>query len=172
MKPHLNFAMMVILIAQLVSGSFDIYYLKRNTKGSPTEGWQVLDASQKSCPDLHTTRLFPKRRDVSGNKIGVRCDGKGCWSGAAGGGDPSDIDILEMHFSNTPQLHWTIYRLGHPGEPWTMFAAGTGLAVGKCTPSYEDDSWFQNCGEWSGHARMRCSMYFSADFINSHDRGW
>ncbi|CAP73423.1 uncharacterized protein PODANS_2_7998 [Podospora anserina S mat+] len=48
--------------------------------------------------------------DVSGRTIGVRCAGSGCYGGAA-----TNINVLEMHFSNNPLYHWTIYKdRGHP----------------------------------------------------------
>lgn len=64
-----------------------------------------------------------------------------------------------------------IYKLGHPGRPWQMFGPDR-KSVGWCEPTPGDDEWFAQCGDYSGHRKMRCHTSYTADFINARDRGW
>jgi hypothetical protein len=64
--------------------------------------WQVF-ASDPDCNTVYNTPNYRDLQDVSGTKIGVRCEGYGCSSSA----DPSTIDTLEMHFDNNPLWHWS-----------------------------------------------------------------
>lgn len=103
------FLIMVIAATSVASAMFDVYFVRHDFHHGAVQGFQVLDPSQNSCPDAKTTRLFDDMQDVSGNKIGIRCEGSGCrrYRGDDSAYDPSNIDIMEMHLSNTPGLHWS-----------------------------------------------------------------
>ena len=91
--------------------AFDVFFLRHDFHHGTVQGFQVLDPSQNSCPDPKNTRLFDDMRDVSGDKVGIRCEGSGCrqYRGDESLYDPSNIDVMEMHLSNTPGLHWSEY---------------------------------------------------------------
>lgn len=69
---------------------------------------QILDWSVfQTDPDQRTainTNSHPRSNDVSGGKTGIRCVG---WCGFDD--RPGGIEVLEMHFKNSPLLHWSEY---------------------------------------------------------------
>lgn len=185
----MKFCLLLIAIAaiQLAMADFDVFYLRNNRK--IMEGYQILDPSQNICPDPKNTRLFMDKGDVSGDKVGIRCVGTGCrhFQDNDRVYDPSNIQIMEMHLSNKPVIHWSkylqdagicvlltrlaIYRDNVDGDRWEMYDVH-GVPQGKCEPNSADDGWFAHCREWTGYRKMRCYNYYTADFINAHDRGW
>lgn len=101
---------LISLYALLASAGFDIYLLTTSTVPVIfNAGWQVVDPNRNVCPAPLETRMFPSKQDVSGNKIGIRCETfygfNGCDSLLTS--DPAKIDVMEMHFSDTPKLHWS-----------------------------------------------------------------
>ncbi|KAF9730330.1 hypothetical protein PMIN06_011461 [Paraphaeosphaeria minitans] len=179
--------------ALLVAADFDIYLVMRQPPARPpwTVGiinWQFLDPNQNSCPDPAHTRLFNSHDDVSGNKIGVRCDSwgqrehNGCYAGDDN--DPANIDAMEMHLSDTPKFHYTIYKADEHGPPGRTARESQsrpfellglkGESAGWCVPV----SWPQTgrpfgvCGNYRLFRKFQCHSFYTADWINSYDRGW
>ncbi|KAK3369597.1 hypothetical protein B0T24DRAFT_596320 [Lasiosphaeria ovina] len=54
------------------------------------------------CNDVNNAPRYDESDDVSGDKQGVACDGRGCWQA-----NPDDIDRLEF---NTRFGHFTMYK--------------------------------------------------------------
>lgn len=99
---------LISLYALLVSADFDLYFITTSKVPVPmTIGWQVVDPNRDVCPDPAHTRMFSNKQDVSGNKIGIRCTTfvgpGGCYQLTSS--LPTNIDVLEMHFSETPKIH-------------------------------------------------------------------
>ncbi|KAF2440845.1 hypothetical protein P171DRAFT_523882 [Karstenula rhodostoma CBS 690.94] len=164
------------LYALLVSADFDIYLITKDpdAPGFGVIGWQVVDPTRKACPDPARTRMFSRRTDVSGNKIGIRCVSETVLGGCEPlrGSYPNDIGLMEMHFSDTPKIHYTIYRSGH-GKPWEMVGL-QGEPGGYCEPAPwpPSDQAFSECGPFTLWKKMRCHSFLTADYINDYNRGW
>ncbi|KAK3386691.1 hypothetical protein B0H63DRAFT_447608 [Podospora didyma] len=119
--------------------------------------WQIFD-HDPDCNDISNFRWFFDTDDVSGNKIGVRCEGDNC----SGNGDPNKIDVVEMHFANDPLFHFTIYKNRNHYE-----MIGTdNRGYGQCDP-YGANNYFCFPGStMSGNRKFRCYTQFTAAQIN------
>ncbi|KAI9166296.1 hypothetical protein HJFPF1_02395 [Paramyrothecium foliicola] len=110
----MHFATITTVLAAALApqayANFDIYNSQENNAaGEQTDGWTIFN-TDPSCGDVNNAQFYFDKEDVSGTKIGVRCSGNGCWNN-----QPDQINQLEMHFSNNPLFHWTIYKdRGHP----------------------------------------------------------
>jgi hypothetical protein len=99
-----------------VHANFDIYYMELSrpyAQGGDLTGYQLFEA-EPSCEEAgDENRSYQKDlSDVSGDKFGFRCAGKGCGKG----GIPEDIDILEMNMNSVH--HYSEYIPFHPcGHP-------------------------------------------------------
>lgn len=98
-----TFASAVLLPA--VYADFDVYIVSVGGTGiaGNSRGYQVYDG-EANC-DNSLDWLWVTRKDVSGDKYGVRCeseDDDACF----GSGDPTRIDVLEFNF-NSDDLHWS-----------------------------------------------------------------
>jgi hypothetical protein len=94
-----SIALLASFIPSVVA-NFDVYFI--HTDLYDTYNWGVYDA-QPSCETERTTRAWSWRSDVSGDKLGMRCQGSGCAFNAP----IENIDVLEMNFNNNPVLHWS-----------------------------------------------------------------
>lgn len=91
-----------------VMADFDMYHGQFHWAGGRGDKlkrdiWQVYQTDPDCSTVLDHTPITDSSSDVSGNKLGVRCEGRGC----SHDNDPSEIDVLEMHFSNNPLYHWS-----------------------------------------------------------------
>jgi hypothetical protein len=89
------------LLPATVIANFDIYSGSDFAWDTAFEMWQIFEA-EPSCDDAYNSPLYFNKDDVSGGRIGVRCEGDGCFEQ-----DPSKIDILEMNFDDDPIWHWS-----------------------------------------------------------------
>lgn len=92
------------LLASLAVADFDLYAGSNLAagEGNNADVWFTLDG-EPDCITAWLAEYHFDQSDVSGTKLGVRCEGSGCW----GTNDPADIDVLEMHFTNEPFYHWS-----------------------------------------------------------------
>jgi len=119
--------------------------------GGPIEGWTVFDGSP-SCRDVRAGPWWVERDDVSGTKLGVRCEGNGCASN-----NPRNVDVLEMHFTHRhPIYHWSQY-LNYPSP--------------ANHPSFpgRETSLVHTIGSISGHIVLTDSAVITAVY---KDRDW
>ncbi|KAI9170572.1 hypothetical protein HJFPF1_00040 [Paramyrothecium foliicola] len=105
----MRFAFPALLAATLLhqaQANFDVYRVELTWINRAAIVWQIWD-SPPSCQHIWDNMVyFENKGDVSGKKLGVRCKGSGCHQEKP----PQDIEELEMHFSNNPLYHWTIYK--------------------------------------------------------------
>ncbi|KAF4461167.1 hypothetical protein FALBO_12046 [Fusarium albosuccineum] len=166
----MKFTLSLILFAALVSratADFDVYMELK------TEFWLVSQFAIWQEPPTDCVRQiwpapsWPWLNDVSGNKKGVRCKGDGCDFN----GDAHNIEQLEMHFSNNPLYHWTLYNVR--GADGGNMVGLDGKVYGACyvdqddpladyvcyTPSGGDNIWR------GGNRKFRCESRFTAKDI-------
>ncbi|KAG5794487.1 hypothetical protein H9Q69_006443 [Fusarium xylarioides] len=83
-------AAILLSCVAFVTANFDLY-IGQQTGTTPEGGnedmWNIYP-SDPSCSDVYTARNYFEEDDVS-QKIGVRCDGAGCF----GGNSPADVDV-------------------------------------------------------------------------------
>ncbi|KAL1595911.1 hypothetical protein SLS60_009601 [Paraconiothyrium brasiliense] len=103
--------------------------------------WSVVPEAW-GCQDFWNARKIGDSGDVSGNKLGIRCRGEGCESDHSS----DSIELLEMHWTNVPLFHWTIYHdwVDDAGN-WQLRGTGNN-AFGACKPvggpGQVDYCWF------------------------------
>ncbi|KAM7219899.1 hypothetical protein V8F06_004754 [Rhypophila decipiens] len=152
---HFTLATIALAASSLLPGAhanFDIYRVKDirpYAQAGTTTVWQIF-ASPPNCDSALYEGWWDDSRDVSGNKLGVRCWGSGCAQQA-----PVDqINGLEMHFSNNPLYHWTIYK----DRGYNMIGLD-GKTYGRCIPFPNHD---YNCpfsggsSKIEGRRKFRC----------------
>ena len=92
----------VAAIVGLASADFDLYIGQDNAiPGIQIDTFWVFN-NEPDCNQVNSWEYHDGRDDVSGDKRGVRCEGKGCKNN-----NPLEIDLIEMHFSNNPLLHFS-----------------------------------------------------------------
>jgi hypothetical protein len=95
-------ATFLISCATVATANFDIY-LGQESGATPVgdahETWSIY-SNDPSCSDVENSKNYFSRSDVS-SRTGFRCKG-GCFDGSA----VTDIEELEMHFSNDPLCHF------------------------------------------------------------------
>ncbi len=109
MKLQLSSLLLALSCGTAVHANFDLYSGSEDWAGyqgivDHRPKWFVFDGP----PDCNMAWRVPRydpRSDVSGDKIGVRCEGGGCSPGA----DPAGVSVVEMHFRNDPLLHWSAW---------------------------------------------------------------
>ncbi|KAM7187848.1 hypothetical protein V8F20_010807 [Naviculisporaceae sp. PSN 640] len=153
---HFSISTIAVAALSLLPGAalanFDIYRVKRTVpyaQGGVDVIWQIF-STPPSCDQALNSGYFEDKRDVSGNKIGVRCEGSGCSQTKP----PGDISILEMHFSNSPLHHWTIYK----DRGYSMVGLD-GKTYGNCIvfPNADYDCDFtESTGKLEGRRKFRC----------------
>ncbi|KAL5417152.1 hypothetical protein PMIN03_001776 [Paraphaeosphaeria minitans] len=133
--------------------NFDVYadhYRDWSASAPQKLGFRVFGSTpDDACKyvDDKFTLFWPVRVDASGDKFGIRCEGTGCKYESD---NPSAITIFEMHFSNTPAYHWTLYSDNQGFNPpkaapnglWMLTAKVNTRAPGYCFP-YPGDEY--NC---------------------------
>lgn len=82
----------------IVSANFYIYY----TPASDYETYMVFN-NRPDCDDFRRRKSWIMLDDVSDDKQGIRCKGP---AQACFGGDPGDIEELEMNFGGD-EYHWS-----------------------------------------------------------------
>jgi hypothetical protein len=92
----------------LATANFDVYYVLSIFNCGFGQCPVIRDVfyifdSDPDCAEVTKNPGWGSEDDVSGNKVGVRCKGRGCWDAA----DPSGVDLMEMHFTNNPIFHWS-----------------------------------------------------------------
>jgi len=189
MKLQLSSLLLALSCGTAVHANFDLY--------SGTEGWVgfqgITSYSGKwfvfdGEPDCNMAWRVPRYNpssDVSGDKIGVRCEGDGCSPEA----DPARVALVEMHFRNDPLLHWSTWWPPFTLHLWlnaeltptvcAMMAAIyqnrggyemiglDGRVYGNCDPFPGDD--FRCPGEFSSISatrKFRCYSSWTAGDIN------
>ncbi|KAK4171588.1 hypothetical protein QBC36DRAFT_199019 [Triangularia setosa] len=126
------------------------------------DGWYIFD-NDPSINDVFAYGPYLSKDDVSGRTTGVRCAGSGCYGGAA-----TDINVLEMHFSNNPLYHWTIYK--DRGHPYKMYGLD-GRTYGECILFPGVNFHHLRFAETrSGVRKFRCLTQFTAAQIRAADR--
>ena len=96
-----------------VKADFELYQVGLGGGGivGNVEGWQVYQ-NEANC-DTARNWIWRDRKDVSGGKWGVRCEGDGCTRGSVNGdNDPANIDVTEMNF-NREEFHWSKLAFPH-----------------------------------------------------------
>ncbi|KAI9149030.1 hypothetical protein HJFPF1_11075 [Paramyrothecium foliicola] len=148
------------MLVQQVSANFDLYSMSENDwTGGHTDQWKIF-ATDPSCSEVANARIYWDTNDVSGTKTGVRCKGNGCWNNY-----PSQVDELEMHFSNNPLYHWTIYK--NRGHPYKMYGLD-GKTYGECIMFPNNDYHCPILGSTISGVRMfRCLTKFTAAQIQA-----
>ncbi|GKT86033.1 hypothetical protein Ct61P_03883 [Colletotrichum tofieldiae] len=154
---------MTLLAAALLpqaKANFDVYRVEAiSPRGGVSVYWQAFEA-EGSCAKTGTfSQIWISRDDVSGSKKGVRCKGSGCAAQAP----IRDIEQLEMHFSNNPLYHWTIYNNRDNGQ-FLMYGLN-GRTYGNCIPFPNGD---YNCVDflgvrWQGRRKFRCLTQYTAN---------
>ncbi|KAK5653274.1 hypothetical protein OQA88_9173 [Cercophora sp. LCS_1] len=154
------------LLTRLASADFDVYAGTTNSVGEGhfAETWYIFQG-EPNCNDAWNAKEYYESDDVSGKyRTGFRCEGKGCW----GTNNPGDIEELEMHFSNNPLFHWTIYK--NRGYPYKLFGVN-GEVQGECHSFAGDDFGCPVVAPWpgqrSGVRKLRCYTRASAAEIQN-----
>lgn len=105
------FSPLAMLMASLQLCIADFYLYRGDGKnqlfpGDPFDFWDVFD-SHPTCAQIRSNDKYwhswTDLSDVSGRKTGVRCEGSGCEMWYNG----NYINVLEMHFTNNPLLHFS-----------------------------------------------------------------
>ncbi|KAF5011161.1 hypothetical protein FDECE_2725 [Fusarium decemcellulare] len=167
MKLTLSLITLSALLVSRVAADFDVYMEYNSGVFWNYSPWAVWQEPPTNC----ATRIFPApnwlwKSDVSGKKLGVRCKGKGCGLNE----DAHGIRELEMHFSNNPLYHWTIY-LSEGASEGNMQGLDE-KTYGVChvdQDTAKDYACYQNSGGqniWrTGFRKFHCVTKFTADDI-------
>jgi hypothetical protein len=106
----MRFTLPILFAAALLppqaQADFQVYRVELSWINRAAIVWQIWD-SPPSCQHVWDNLVWWENSgDVSGNKLGFRCKGSGCSQTKP----PQDIAQLEMHFSNSPKYHLTMYK--------------------------------------------------------------
>ncbi|KAJ4344820.1 uncharacterized protein N0V89_012564 [Didymosphaeria variabile] len=188
-----RFLVYLVAIITLVTpavASFDVYRIdvlhhapmKRHARdlevnttiagNTETTHWSVVPHIW-GCQDFGRAQHISDSKDVSGNKLGIRCRGDGCIHDHS----TDNIELVEMHWTNKPLFHWTIYHdwLDEAGN-WQL--RGTdGNAYGACKPIGTPGVWdycsFSHPPELGAtetyvvHKKFQCFTGFTPEDINA-----
>jgi hypothetical protein len=151
------------LLLPFAFADFDIYQDDEfKPKGVTKSGFLVFaDGASASCDEILAAPFFKNKADVSGKKIGVK------QAMAPPLNDPNGsvtVAKLEMHFSNAPLYHWTLYRDDRE-TPYRMEDVKHGPDAGVC---YVLPTGTRTCGERHLRAKFRCTTDVTAKDINGH----
>lgn len=73
-----------VAFAHVAVANFDMFRmhgqqdLEFNRWGTQPNGYMLFNDEPRNCDDVHPFEFWWERDDVSGDKLGVVCDGK-CW---------------------------------------------------------------------------------------------
>jgi len=164
MKLQTFCAVALTTFTHLASANFDIYMAdERTTIPQTWPMWHIFD-TDPTCADLENNPNYLGSDDVSGDKVGVRCDSSSDPYNCAVQGYPADgIDVLEMNFAGST-YHWTIYK----DRNYDMYGLD-GNVYGNCFPfpgfSYDCDNFAT--GGFTGTRKFRCITEFTAAQIKA-----
>ncbi|KAK1988140.1 hypothetical protein LZ30DRAFT_777005 [Colletotrichum cereale] len=148
-------------VPRAVQANFDTHHVEWIWINRPAILWQVFEA-EAGCDDAIHSPIWEDHSDVSGSKMGVRCKGSGC----APQTPANNIDELEMHFSNSPLYHWTIYK----NRGRSMMGLD-GNAYGNCIVFPNGD---YNCPlaglKVEGRRKFRCLTKYTANDLRANAR--
>jgi hypothetical protein len=96
----LNVLAVLAPLLPVCNANFDLYM---TVFDDAIVDWSVFQNDPDKWTALESSP-FPRKNDVSGGKIGIRCVG---WCNEED--RPGGIEVLEMHFRNNPLLHWSKY---------------------------------------------------------------
>ncbi|KAL2024989.1 hypothetical protein VTK56DRAFT_3688 [Thermocarpiscus australiensis] len=144
--------LVVLSYISAAKANFDLY--AANEPYQNINLWTIFD-TDPDCGTVWSSPVYYPSDDVSGDKTGVRCEGTGCQMYQ----DPVSIDVVEMHFSNNPLYHWTIYK----DRNYDMIGLD-GNVYGNCIlfPGHTYD-----CDSERGDRKFRCLTQFTADQIHA-----
>ncbi|KAL1605244.1 hypothetical protein SLS60_004788 [Paraconiothyrium brasiliense] len=159
-------------ILPFTTANFDLYHIhgvkaEGSWPGSEINGWQ-LQNDNPSCEQVDQYAVWRDSGDLSHGRLGIRCEGK-CGYGDA---PWPDVKLIEMHFTNNPLYHFTIYKdRGYEvNGAWRWYLYGTdGKSYGDCF-AWGDYNW--DC-QWpnehlaaKGYRKFRCITDVDANTIN------
>ncbi|KAF2838799.1 hypothetical protein M501DRAFT_992747 [Patellaria atrata CBS 101060] len=157
-------AFMAATILPQVQANFDVYRTEWIYINRPAIVWQFFEAEPSNCDQVVNTPIWEDHGDVSGSKLGVRCKGSGCGAQPP----PDNIDELEIHTSNNPLYHWTLYK----NRGRSMIGLD-GNAYGNCIVFPNGDYNCPVAGQVfriEGRRKFRCLTRFTAPQLNSNAR--
>ncbi|KAG8667795.1 hypothetical protein FPOAC2_12994 [Fusarium poae] len=141
---------------------FTVFMTHHTSPASDFKNYQVHDGTPRTWAEMKKSMRWAEKSDVSGRKVGVRCKGSGCGYM----GPVSNIEQLEMHFTNNPLYHWTIYK----DRNWGMYGRD-GVKYGDCQITTGNDFTVINENDKVvGHRKFRCRSRFTAHQINQGSR--
>lgn len=147
-------------LTQICTANFDIYRTQDSALvgGGVTSDW-AISAAEPSESEVRNQRTWYSNGDVSGNKVGINCVGSCKFEDSVSG-----ITRFEMHFSNNPLFHWTLYK--DRGHPYKMYGRD-GKVYGECIV-FEGHSYrYVTAGVLAGRRKFRCLTQFTAAQISA-----
>ncbi|KAK4646082.1 hypothetical protein QC761_207195 [Podospora bellae-mahoneyi] len=168
-------AITLATLTPLVTANFDIYMAEeKTTVGGPQVWpmWHIFD-TDPTCDDLADNPNYLGSDDVSGNKVGVRCESSSDPFNCAVQHYPADgIDVLEMNFhSDPPVYHWKAYMTMvaiYKDRNYDMYGLD-GNVYGNCFPfpGFEYECGDPFLGGFTGTRKFRCLTEFTAAQIKA-----
>ncbi|KAK0666416.1 hypothetical protein QBC41DRAFT_230614 [Cercophora samala] len=163
MKLQALCAVTLATLTRLASANFDIYMAEEKTTIPQVwPMWHIFD-TDPTCGDFDNNPNYLGSDDVSGDKVGVRCDSSSDPYNCAVQSYPADgIDVLEMNFSGA--YHWTIYK----DRNYDLIGLD-GNVYGNCFPfpGFEYDCSDFLTGGFTGTRKFRCLTEFTAAQIKA-----
>ncbi|KAK0745670.1 hypothetical protein B0T18DRAFT_291841, partial [Schizothecium vesticola] len=144
----------------LANANFDLYVGDDNMLGAGNQfaTWYIHQTPPDCNRVNNHARMWDNIDDVSSLR-GIRCQGMGCHRN-----EPENVEVLEMHFSNKPLYHWTIYK--DRGHPYQMYGLD-GKTYGECIMFPGDTFGCPNAfgGMKSGVRMFRCLTQWTVEDI-------
>ncbi|KAF1970733.1 hypothetical protein BU23DRAFT_570413 [Bimuria novae-zelandiae CBS 107.79] len=160
-------------LVQLTVANFDLYQVHGVLAtgpwpGTEIKGWKVVNDDPR-CDQIDLNAGWRSAGDLSHGRRDIRCEGK------CGINDPPwpDVKLVEMHFTNNPLWHFTIYKgRGYNVDgTWRMGLLGTdNKQYGECF-AYEGHAF--SCKypdvhiQLDGQRKFRCFAQINANDINN-----
>ena len=180
-------------LARVTEANFDMYQIHgvrtgTTWPGDELTGWKLVN-NDPNCDQIDHDASWQSRKDLSHGRRGIRCDGKCGYDDVSSqlqqlvcllrsqiltSTQPPwpDRKLVEMHFTNNPLYHFTIYKdKGHNVDGtwrWTLYGVDD-KEHGECF-AYGDHEW--TC-QWpdikvtmNGKRKFRCLTQVDANTIN------